>query len=151
MDNFSQSTIEYLTEAGWYAGRKVSLIKHRAYLEGEGYSWFPKVVNFLEEFGDLLIQFKRESGEIDTLNFDACEASANFDSYWVNKNYAKRIEQHSQFCVIGQAHGSHLLLFMNDEGKVYGGFDEFLCLIDISGEEAIEIICSNRSITEIPE
>lgn len=150
MDNFSPSTVQYLTEAGWYAGRKVSLIKYRAYLEGEGYTWFLKAAEFLEEFGDLLIKFRRESGDVDTLNFDACEASASFDSYWVKENYAKRIGR-SQFCVIGLAYGSHLLLFMDDEGKVYGGFDEFLCLIDVSGEEAIEVICSNRSIREIPE
>jgi hypothetical protein len=150
MDNFSPSTVKYLTEAGWYAGRKVSLINYRACLEGEGYTLFPKAAEFLEEFGDLLVKFRRESGDVDTMNFDACEASASFDSYWVKENYAKRIGR-SQFCLIGLAHGSHLLLFMDDEGKVYGGFDEFLCLIDVSGEEAIEIICSNRSITEIPE
>jgi len=150
MDNFSQSTLEYLTEAGWYIGRKASLIKYRAYLEGEGYTWFPKVAEFLEEFGDLLIKFRRASGEINTLDFDACEASASFDSYWVRENYSKRLGR-SQLCVIGQAYGSHLLLFMDDEGKVYGGFDEFLCLVDVSGEEAVEVICSNRAVIEIPE
>lgn len=150
MDNLLQSTIEYLTKAGWYTGRKIPLVKYRACLESEGFSWFPKVAEFLEEFGELLVKFKRESGELDTLSFRACEASTSFDSCWLTEGYTRRIGR-SQFCVIGQAYASHLLLFMDDIGNVYGGFDEFLCLININGRKAIETICSNYSTIGVLE
>lgn len=149
-DIFAPSTIEYLTQAGWTIGRNIDTIKYRAFLTGEGYAWFPAVESFLAEFGDLLVKFKREDGRTDTIDFDACEASSGFDSRWVKEDYTRRIGQ-TKFCVIGQAHSDHLLLFMDEAGRVYGGFDEFLCRIEDSGAEAIENICSNRSIWEIPE
>jgi hypothetical protein len=148
MAGFSPATLSYLTKAGWYAGRKVSLIKYRAYLDGEGYAWFPAVATFLEEFGELRIKFERRK-QFETLDLTACEASDNFDSQWVKKDYAQRIGR-TQFCVIGQAYGAHLLLFMDDTGQVYGGFDDFLCVIGSSGQNAIEAICSNRPVNEIP-
>ncbi|HEY9805401.1 MAG TPA: SUKH-3 domain-containing protein [Candidatus Obscuribacterales bacterium] len=150
MDVFTPSTLAYLTQAGWQPGRKISLIKYRAYLDGEGYAWFPAVASFLSEFGDLLITFKRNSGGVDTMSFDACDAGDSFDTYWVQKNYAPRIGQ-SQLCVIGVAYGHHLLLFMDEAGRVYGGYDDFLCFIGNSGPEAIEAICSNHRSQEIPE
>lgn len=149
-DIFASSTLEYLTQAGWKTGRHIDTIKYRAFLTGEGYAWFPAVAVFLAEFGGLLVKFKRENGRCDTLDFDACEASSGFDSQWVTENYARRIGQ-TKLCAIGQAHSNHLLLFMDEAGRVYGGFDEFLCRIEDSGEEAIKNICSNRSIWEIPE
>ncbi|WP_210522022.1 SUKH-3 domain-containing protein [Hymenobacter terricola] len=145
---FSASTHSYLSQAGWFAGRRVSTIKYRAYLAGEGYAWFPKVAAFLEEFGDLRVQFERESRRVDTLNLDACDASADFDGKWVQQAYAPRIGQ-TQLCVIGQAYSDHLLLFMDEEGNVYGGFDDFLCFIADSGHNALEAICTNQPAREI--
>ena len=141
MDNFSPSTVNYLTEAGWYASRKVSLIKYRAFLQGEGYTWFSKVAEFLEEFGDLLIKYRDKGGE-STLTFDACDASASYDSRWVTDEYAQRLGR-TQLCVIGELSG-HMLLFMDDLGQVYGGYDDILCFFGNSGTEAIEVICSNQ-------
>ena len=138
-----------MTQAGWKVGRKAWTVKYRAFLTGEGYTWFPAVADFLAEFGDLLIKFKREDGSSDTINLDACEASAGV---WFPDYYAPRTGQ-TRFCAIGQAYSNHLLLFMDEAGRVYGGFDEYICLIGSSGEEAIEIICSNQRarIQEIPE
>lgn len=149
MDNFSPPTVQYLTEAGWYAGRKVSLIKYRAYLEGEGYTWFPKAAEFLEEFGDLILNYRDKGGK-SMLTFDACYTSARYDSRWVTDEYAQRLGR-LQLCVIGELSG-HMLLFMNDLGQVYGGYDDILCFFGNSGIEAIEIICSNQQelIKEIP-
>src|SRR6476646_4130692 len=100
MNSFSPSTLEYLTQAGWKAGRKAWTVKYRAFLTGEGYAWFPAVEDFLTEFGDLLIKFKREDGSSDTIDLDACRASAGV---WFPDYYAPRIGQ-TRFCVIGQAY-----------------------------------------------
>ena len=92
--------------------------------------------------------FDRPKGK-DTISFDACYASARIDSLWVTQDYANRIGK-TQFCAIGAAYTHHLLLFMDDMGSVYGGFDDFLCFIGSSGGDAIEAICSNRQLREIP-
>ena len=152
MNSLSPSTLAYLAQAGWKVGRKVWTIKYRAFLTGEGYAWFPAVAEFLAEFGGLLIEFKREDGGPDTIDLDACEASSGFDSRWVTEDYIQQIGQ-TKFCAIGQAYSTHMLLFMDEAGRVYGGFDDFLCFIGNSGAEAIEVICSNQRarIKEIPE
>ena len=152
MNSFSPSTLAYLAQAGWKVGRKVWTIKYSVFLTGEGYAWFPAVAEFLAEFGGLLIEFKREDGGPDMIDLDACEASSGFDSRWVTEDYIQRIGQ-TKFCAIGQAYSNHMLLFMDEAGRVYGGFDDFLCFIGKSGAEAIEVICSNQrvQIKEIPE
>jgi len=150
MNGFSPSTRAYLTQAGWRAGRKAWTVKYRAFLTGEGYACFPAVADFLAEFGSIVIEFKREDGRPDTIDLDACEASSGFDSRWVTEDYARRIGQ-TKFCAIGQAYSNHMLLFMDEAGRVYGGFDDLLWFIGNSGAEAIEIICSNSQIQEIPE
>jgi hypothetical protein len=150
MHSFSSSTLAYLTQAGWKASRQVWTIKYRACLGGEGYAWFPAVASFLAEFGDLLITFKRKDGSTDTISLDACEASAGVSSIWVLEEYPKRTGQ-ARFCVIGRAYSNHLLLFMDEAGRVYGGYDEYLCFIGSSGAQAIEVICSNLPIREVPE
>ena len=149
MNNFSLSTLTYLTLASWEVGRKVPTIKCRAYLSEEGYSWFPKVATFLEEFGDLLIKYKDKAGA-SVLTFDACYASSRYDSRWVTEEYAQRLGC-SQLCPIGELSG-HMLLFMDDFGRVYGGYDDILCFFGNSGVEAIEVICSNQdaAIRNIP-
>ncbi|MET4106647.1 SUKH-3 domain-containing protein [Hymenobacter sp. UYP22] len=146
---FSPLTGACLRKAGWYTGRKVLTLKYRVYLSiYEKYNWFPEVAAFLEEFGGLAIKFKREEGGSDELNFHACDASAGVDVSWVQKDYAQRIG-HSQFCVIGTAFSDHLLLFMDGEGRVYGGFDDYLCYIAEDGTKAIERICTNQPVQEI--
>jgi hypothetical protein len=147
MENFSPSTVAYLTKAGWYADRKVSLIKYRAYLSGEGYTWFPQVADFLEEFGGLEIRYEGIAG-VSVVTFDACYASSCYDSRWVTQNYAQRVGR-SQLCIIGELSG-HMLLCIDDLGRVYGGYDDILCFFGNSGVEAIEIICSNQKAPEIP-
>ena len=145
---FSPVTLAVLSGAGWHVGRKVSQPKYRAFLSSEGYAWFPAVATFLEEFGDLTLSFKREDGSADTLNFEACEA-AIVGPWWIQNDYARRIGE-VQFCVIGRAYTNHLLLFMAESGRVYGGFDDYLCFIAPTGIEAIEVICTNQPVKEIP-
>ncbi|RSK35418.1 SUKH-3 domain-containing protein [Hymenobacter metallilatus] len=146
---FSPLTEDCLRKAGWHAGRKVLTLKYRAYLSFyERYSWFPEVAAFLGEFGDLTIKFKQDEGGSDTLNTHACDASAGVDVSWIQEDYARRIG-HSQFCVIGTAFSNHLLLFMDGAGRVYGGFDDYLCYIAEDGTKAIERICTNQPVQEI--
>jgi hypothetical protein len=147
MHPFSSSTLEYLVKAGWYEGRKMPLVQwlqYRACLLNEGYAWFPAVADFLEEFGGLTIGFGRRE-RMETLKLDAFKAAQN---RWFPDYYALRIGK-TQFCVIGLLYTDHLLLFMDDTGNVYGGFDEFLCFVGNNGADAIEALCSNKTLPEI--
>jgi len=70
------------------------------------------------------------------------------DARWVRDDYALRIGN-SKLCVIGAAYSDHLLLFMDNAGRVYGGYDDFLCEVAGSGPEAIEALVSNHPLPEI--
>ena len=93
------------------------------------------------------LTFPRYNGH-DTLHFNACEAGAGEDARWVQGDYAPRIGN-SKLCVIGEAYSNHLLLFMDDAGRVYGGYDDFLCDVASSGPEAIEALVANHTLPEI--
>lgn len=149
MPTFSAATQRVLTGAGWQPGRSVATLRYRLALFLDGYPWFPAVQTFLSEFGGLRITFPRYAGT-DTLHFNAAEATAGVDGYWVQENYAQRLGT-NRLCVIGAAYGSYLLLFMSDAGKVYGGYDDILCWIADSGEDAIEAICQNKPVQPIPD
>lgn len=149
MYQFSSATLACLAKAGWYKGRKmpmVQYISYRACLLNEGYSWFPAVADFLEEFGGLSIQFNRNNYS-ETIRLDASEAAS---SVWLPDYYAPRIGR-AQLCVLGQVYTDHLLLFMDEASNVYGGFDQFLCFVGSSGADAVEALCTNRPLPEIPE
>ncbi|PJJ52908.1 SUKH-3 domain-containing protein [Hymenobacter chitinivorans] len=149
MPPLSASTQSLLIKAGWQPGRHIITLRYRLALSLEGYPWLPVVEKFLSEFGGLRITFPRYDGT-DTFHFDAADAAAGIDVYWVQKNYAQRLGT-DKLCVIGEAYGSHLLLFMSDTGKVYGGYDDILCFIASSGEEAIEAICQCKPTQDIPD
>lgn len=149
MPKFSADTSAYLRKAGWHEGRKMPLVhylNYRACLLNGGYPWFPAVADFLEEFGGLAIEFGRRK-QTEILKLDACKAA---NDRWFPNYYASRIGTR-QLCVIGLVYTDHLLLFMDDAGTIYGGFDEFLCVVGSSGADAIEAICANRTLPEIPE
>jgi hypothetical protein len=149
MTAFSASTYAVLTKAGWHPGRRVITLGYRLSLSVEGYPWFPAVEQFLQAFGGLQVSFSG-AGSKDTFHFHARKAAGDVDSSWVRQNYAQRLGNPT-LCVIGQAYVNHLLLFMDDTGKVYGGYDNYLCFLASSGEAAIELICQCQPVQEIPE
>jgi hypothetical protein len=145
----SDETQILLAKAGWYPGRTIFTISYRFALWKDGYPWFTVVEAFLREFGSLRVTVSRH-GQTDTFHFNVAKATGGVDASWVQENYAERIGT-NKLCVIGQAHTDYLLLFMSEAGKVYGGYDDYLCFIADSGEEAIEALCQNRPVQEIPE
>lgn len=149
MPRFSLNTQTLLTQAGWYPGRSVITWRQRLSLAVEGYCWFAAVSTFLQEFAGLSVSFPRQ-GSHDVVHFNARQAAAGIDASWVLHEYAKRLGN-ARLCVIGQAYSNHMVLFMDERGYVYGGYDEYLCLIAPSGPAAIEAILHEHSFEAIQE
>lgn len=150
MDTHSPSVKELLIKAGWYEGRRIDVNKYKKCFQEENYPLLGTVRRFLAEFGDLHIEFQRENGEMDLLHFDAIKAARDIDPAWVQKAYANRLKN-DNLCVIGQAYSNHIILFMDGDEKVYGGYDDLLYIISASGKGAIEHICLNYLIEEIKQ
>jgi len=149
MSSYSVATLASLTNAGWYAGRTTSTLWYRLYLAVKGYAWFPAVAAFLAEFGGLALHFSDKAGKPDNLHFNASAARAGVDPSWLRDDYAARIGT-PNLCIIGAAFSNYMLLFMDDAGRVYGGYDDLLWRVASSGPEAIEALVSNQPFTEIP-
>ncbi|MGG7666643.1 SUKH-3 domain-containing protein [Dyadobacter sp. BHUBP1] len=128
-----------LSSLGWYPGRKIDVSSIKLYLLRNGFDWFEQVELFLSEFGNLRSK---------TVHFDPMLAERGLDRRWIFEDYAQRIKQ-SRFCVIGQAFDNHLTLFMGENGTVYGGYDDFLCIISDNPVVAITKIFETTHFDEI--
>jgi hypothetical protein len=137
-----------LIESNWREGRRIDTSSFKELLEKEGYDWFSCVENFLGEFGNLKLVFLSSNGKNDSLHFDIMKTAHDSDIQWITEDYSKRIGSR-KFCIIGQAFSDHMTLFMDDQGRVYGGFDDHLCFIGNNGIEAIEHICLNHKLKEL--
>lgn len=148
MFEFSNQTTKSLKESGWYPERHIDIEQYKDSILNSDYKFFPKVEAFLRQYGGLLIKFKVRNGIETSLNFDTIQAVEDIDPIWVQVNYYNLLKK-TDLCVIGQAYTDHMTLMMDEDGRVYGGFDDYLCFIANSGEEAIEAICSNATFDKI--
>jgi len=148
MVSFSRKVRKYLENAGWNENRIINIDTFKNSLLENKYHFFKSTENFLQRFGYLHIVYPINIETESDLHFDVIQAINEIDPLWGQKNYYKRLGNRN-ICIIGQAHSDHLTLFMDDLGAVYGGFDDFLCFIANSGEEAIEAICLKKSFKEI--
>ncbi len=146
---FSPETIILLLNAGWKANRSVDTTNFKKCLLRVGYPWLIQVQDFLSEFGKLeIIVPAVDSVSVKLFHFDVCKAVADIDSRWIIEDYTDRL-RNKKLCVIGQAFSSHLTLIMDDKGKIYGGFDDLLYLVGNNKYDAIEAMCSQKSLAEI--
>ncbi|QDA60227.1 SUKH-3 domain-containing protein [Hymenobacter jejuensis] len=145
---FAEDVEQALQEAGWYQGRSTDISQYQEVIEREGLPWNRAVHGFLSEFGGLLLHFVRHDGSLTSAHFHALRALGSDDAFWVPEKYAPRLPQH-QLCVVGQAYNNQLLLFMDETGAMYGGFEDFLYLIAATGAEAIQAICLDLKFKEL--
>ncbi len=55
----SNKTIEELKKAGWYEGRKIDISENIKFLEERGFQVFESARKFMDEFGELRINFEK--------------------------------------------------------------------------------------------
>jgi hypothetical protein len=56
----------------------------------------------------------------------------------------------SELCVIGLYHRGRMVIMMDGEGRVLGGYDETLVHIGGSGEEALQSLCLGGDFSPVP-
>jgi hypothetical protein len=144
---FSNEVRAGLIKVGWTPDRNVSTSSLEKAVLAADYSWFEKASQFLSSFSGLYIS-STWLNVPHSINFDVERAIRLVDPLWVSQDYAPRIGK-ERFCPIGLAYSEHLLLFMSDDGCVYGGFDDSLLYIAPCGEEAIENILYTKNLIEI--
>jgi hypothetical protein len=151
MNRFSTETLVLLHNAGWKEGRYVEIKNYEEVLNNEGFSIHDCVKNLLKEFANLTVihPHAKVSNEKDYFHFDVSKAVKGRDPYWVKEDYRVRVGKN--LCIIGEAFRGYMVLSMSDDGNVYAGFDDILVHVGISGDDAIEALCTGRKLLEIPD
>lgn len=135
----SKEVLQVLKKSGWYEGRQLQTKYVIDIIKKEGYGVLDKVVDFLREYGDLVLFFLNKKNGIsnDTIDFNFKKA--------MQLEFIERIEVYEErvgkkLCIVGTAYREHLILLMSEDGFVYGASDDFLCFFSNTGEGAIESI-----------
>jgi len=132
-----------LKSSGWKPCGPEDLTHYLEALKIGGYDVSDIVLAFLKEFGGL--SFSTWKGRDFTI--DPIAAMANRDSQWV-RGYNARVN--STLSPIGEADSGHLVLVMSPAGEVWGGFDDTLWKVGMSGEEAIANLMHGTELAAIP-
>lgn len=143
---FSSLTCGLLRKAGWFEGRQVDTTAFCESILAQGLRPNDCAIAFLSEFGGLQVVHPhwkvQESNDLTVLDPEEAWGA-------IHPSYARRIG--APFCSIGSAHNFHMVLLMTDVGHVFAGYDQILQRVGLSGDDALEAICSGRPYDEVPE
>lgn len=109
-----------LAEAGWYEGRKIDVNGLELYLNQWGYEMFPKVREFLEEYGELSIVLPRPIGigrKEDRTHTYVKKAIA--DCYKNGSFNAEEKYARERLVPVGETSNEYLIIFVSESGKFY--------------------------------
>ena len=107
--------LQLLRSAGWQPGRAIDVAGERDALQREGYETTPAAEALLMEYSGLTV---RGSHHDDPLVIDATAAARDVFPGWANR-YSAAIG--STLVPVGQQ--SHMTLYVDEAGWLWGGFD----------------------------
>jgi len=147
MSTFSNNTVKLLKQAGWFEGRLIDTSSFEKLLEEKGFPLFPSITEFLSQFGGLkFTNTEAVPPAPEDWHFDIAEAVVHGSSTRV-QTYGRRLGV--EMCLIGEGFRGYLLLMMDEEGRVYGGYDQVLLHIGNSGIDAIGALCDGLELSPI--
>ncbi len=146
---FSPESYNCLINGGWSNNRTIDRNVIAKKLTNEGYKIFPRAIEFLEKFEGLHIIFhNKRTKKNDDFDFDIEKAFHIEVPERINEDYKDRIGA-NLLCPIGSAYREHFILIMDENGIVYGGYDDYLVKMGDSYIEAINSIISDQEFMEI--
>lgn len=140
---FSSITKKILIKAGWFKGRKIDIKKIEDGLIFEGYKLNETMKKFLQEFGDLKIEYPMNSPS-DKNNY------FHFNSVFAARSvYKEVIEEHEKktlekLVVIGMAERDNMFIMMSETGIMYFSFEDDIFKIGENYIQAIENLCQYK-------
>jgi hypothetical protein len=142
------STVHFLVGAGWVQGRHIDTTPFVVALTQSGYEMFPKQIEFLSEFGGLVIVGAKQV----IVRFDVLELLVSSVGSYEDEgldNYASHLGV--RWSIIGQLslrepklnmEDWSLILMMTDDGVIYGvgdGYERIAGCVDNGA--AIDNLC----------
>ncbi|MCE3605158.1 SUKH-3 domain-containing protein [Massilia sp. P8910] len=145
---FEKTTFDFLRKMGWTEHRAADPAPFLACLVAEGYALFPIVRPFLQRFGGLGgdMPAYRVAGAFDRIDFQPAHAISCTCRAQVTE-YEARV--HEKLVPIGMAYNRHMTLLLSQSGRLFGGYDDFLCLIGNDVPEAMTNLFERRDMPDV--
>lgn len=135
-------TVRALLDAGWRPGRRVNSTPSVEALQTAGYSVWPDLRPFIEQFGDLTVHITR-NGRPDAFWFDPSRAIRLSFRSWVEE-YEGRVG--SPLVPVGYAHHDHLLVLVAADGRWFGGYDDVFGLLGQDAADALDALVGGQGL-----
>ncbi|HUY88504.1 MAG TPA: SUKH-3 domain-containing protein [Pirellulales bacterium] len=132
---FPTATVSRLRKAGWTPKRVVATSLYEHAYDSEQIRFLPKTKQFLRQFGGLIIPYLTKSRQEDVLEFLADRAVQGLGGSGIE--VFEELIGTVPLCPIGHYLFGTCILFMDCQGRVFGGSDETVTFVGESGEEAI--------------
>ncbi len=133
-DKLSDHALDVLKDAGWTEARVVDNTPVYKAMSDSGIHLNDSGMQFCDELGGIVARhyFDSEVYELFHINLDQTFKSIVQEwLLWYEKQCGELLMP------IGQSHQKHMLLMMDEEGKVWGGFDDHFEMIASTPEQAI--------------
>jgi hypothetical protein len=118
-----------------------------AQLIERGYSLTPDIIEFLQRFDRLDLNFVRD-GEPDSAWIDAARAALEERRSWVQE-YVRRTGV--EMVPIGAAQGDYMRLFIASDGRFFGAYDHLLWRLGSDPEELLRLISTTGSAEPVAD
>ncbi|MDR5837787.1 SUKH-3 domain-containing protein [Caballeronia sp. LZ034LL] len=147
--HFNLQVEKLLRENGWHPNRKIDPDAYFAtILKQSGYLYHDAARGFLKQFGHLKITHKAYSSEeSDESVFNPLEPADWVDYKWVGELYEPLAI--GRLCVVGYGFSEHMAFFLSESGALYGGYDNYFCLIGDSVESGLENLFFGHDFQQI--
>lgn len=143
MQEFGARTRSALAQAGWSESRVFDTSSYERACSIFGRHAGATARRFLSSFGGLTLHFPhpRIDGAFDTCHFHAEWAASTIDLDTIREY---EVRTGSRLSVVGEAFSDHMVLVMDDDGRLFGGYDDLLLKFGETPADAIDCICEGR-------
>lgn len=132
------AAIGFLRIAKWTPDRAVSTALYEESFAIANIPLLPQAKEFLARFGGLVIPYVTKSQQQDVLEFCAERTVQGMGGGGIE--CFEELIGVAPLCPIGHYSFGTVMLFMDSRGWVFGGSDELVTFIGLSGDEAVENI-----------
>ncbi|UXI65977.1 SUKH-3 domain-containing protein [Tahibacter amnicola] len=145
----STTSKSYLKDMGWCEERIVDPTPFFSAMRDEGYPYFPTSSHFLSKFGGMVGKMPsyRDSTVKQSVHFNPTLA---MEHIYREKVIAYEHRVSEELVVVGELYDGHMVLMLSRTGKLFGAYDDFLCLFGNSIEEGLNSLFEQRDVIEIP-
>lgn len=143
-------TEKILRASGWTPDRNIDSRHMEEVLRTEGYELSPPLLKLIRSFGELRVRFsrRRPPGAEDYLDLDPVAAVGGIYRERVMEDYEPRTG--AQLVPIGEAFSGHMVLLVDQRGRVFGAYDDVLMHWGDSFDGALRKIFSDEQGEIVP-